>query len=1044
MTLTPKLICIPFLTLLFCLSGHLGAQPFSEKGKQLYEEAGSLAQKSQFEKANNILRQAIPTFEKEKNWKYYFGARISIFYNNYDGNKFEEANEQINEVIADFDKKEISEKYVLKLGDAYLGKGSLEKDLNRYEESLQSYFKAIDAYSSIDSGGIGFDAKEKLISFCHNNLGNTYLNMHQLPKAMEHLEIALKLKEKVLGRTHQSTLNTLRLIGETYQQLGYLNKSLEYETEVLKAEQEQGEIDGVAHCYRNFSKIYQHKLDFKTAEEYARKAITIYDTLKSRKIQKIGFSYHQLGNVLKDGGKYNESIPWFEKAIANFDEVKGKGSFNAALSTMNIGKAYTYLKEYERGLIWYKKAEKLFRKNVADDNPRYVELWLSMGCNYEENGNFSEANRLFKKSYDLAKATQAERNFDRGQACKYWARTIEDVEEALAICQEGLREFTHEFEYKTISENPLSDDIYHSTYGLEILELKTDLFFKKYEQTGETENLEFALQTIRTASDLIDQTRQSYLTESAKTGIAERARSVYEKGVKIAFLLKNRNALAFRFMEKSRSLVLLESLQSEAAQAIAKIPDSLAFQKQKLREQILDLETRFASLEIESAEAQRMNNEIFALKDDSRNLNARIKTEFPAVAEMDENLEEISLSDVQSQLLDNELIIEYLLTDDQLFVLKISSDKVENFEVPFGEKEKATTVDFIKMTKDNRLARERGNDPELVREFADLSYSIFEKTLAFALDGSEEKLIVIPDLYFNYLPFELLLTEQTTDSEKRNFSNLSYLLKKYPIRYSFSSNLLFQKFQNKQSTGTKLLAYAPKYEGTSNPIFATRAGFTALSQTKKEVEKIINFLGGIARTDEEASEAFFKKEAANYGLLHLAMHAYTDEGNPMLSGLIFTENGDEEDDILRSYELYGMKLNAQLAVLSACNTGSGKLAKGEGVMSLARGFRMAGVPNIVMSLWQVDDESTRMIMENFYANLKNGQGKDEALQQAKLDFLKTGSKTFPHYWGAFVLMGDDAPLQFDGFSNSGWIWIGLALALCLLGYFKFYDRRTNN
>jgi CHAT domain-containing protein len=145
------------------------------------------------------------------------------------------------------------------------------------------------------------------------------------------------------------------------------------------------------------------------------------------------------------------------------------------------------------------------------------------------------------------------------------------------------------------------------------------------------------------------------------------------------------------------------------------------------------------------------------------------------------------------------------------------------------------------------------------------------------------------------------------------------------------------------------------------------------------------------------------------------MHSLVNNSQPTLSKLVFYQNNDSlEDGMLNTYELFSMDLNAGLAVLSACNTGSGKLLKGEGIMNLARGFIFAGVPGIVMTMWSVDDESSARIVQKFYEYLQDGMPKDEALRQAKLDLLAEGDplRSHPFYWAAYVNIGDNSPMKF--------------------------------
>jgi CHAT domain-containing protein len=191
----------------------------------------------------------------------------------------------------------------------------------------------------------------------------------------------------------------------------------------------------------------------------------------------------------------------------------------------------------------------------------------------------------------------------------------------------------------------------------------------------------------------------------------------------------------------------------------------------------------------------------------------------------------------------------------------------------------------------------------------------------------------------------------------------------------------------------------------------------------------------------EATEANFKKYASDYGILHFAMHAIINDEDPLASKLIFTLNGDSlEDGFLNTYEIYNLNLNADLAVLSACKTGVGKLSKGEGIMSLARGFLYAGVPGIVMTLWEVEDISSAIIMTDFYRNLKDGMAKDNALRESKLKYLNSADQlqSHPYFWAAFVQIGDNSPVYTKMYVGSRIYAIGIAAILFALGALILY------
>lgn len=187
-----------------------------------------------------------------------------------------------------------------------------------------------------------------------------------------------------------------------------------------------------------------------------------------------------------------------------------------------------------------------------------------------------------------------------------------------------------------------------------------------------------------------------------------------------------------------------------------------------------------------------------------------------------------------------------------------------------------------------------------------------------------------------------------------------------------------------------------------------------LPNSLNEVNAISELFKGTKLIGGQANEHDFKLIASEYNILHFAMHTLINDEDPLSSKLVFALNGDTVDDgFLNTYEVYNLDLNANLAVLSACKTGAGSISKGEGIMSLARGFLYAGVPGIVMTLWAVEDISSATIITKFYEYLKEGDSKSIALKKAKLDYLRNAepARAHPYFWAAYVQIGDNSPLQ---------------------------------
>jgi len=203
-----------------------------------------------------------------------------------------------------------------------------------------------------------------------------------------------------------------------------------------------------------------------------------------------------------------------------------------------------------------------------------------------------------------------------------------------------------------------------------------------------------------------------------------------------------------------------------------------------------------------------------------------------------------------------------------------------------------------------------------------------------------------------------------------------------------------------------------KYSASSSR--SERSILTTLPWSRYEVNEISNYISGDSYLGENASEFVFKQEAGTHGIIHIATHAFTDDEYPSYSRLVFNNGGGPaEDGILYAYEIYNLKLNSDLAVLSSCNTGTGKFVKGEGTFSLARAFIYAGVPSVVMSLWNIDDRSTAEIVVGFYKRLEQGETKTDALRNAKLEYLKKSDQLTanPVYWAGLIPIGDQSSIN---------------------------------
>ena len=295
------------------------------------------------------------------------------------------------------------------------------------------------------------------------------------------------------------------------------------------------------------------------------------------------------------------------------------------------------------------------------------------------------------------------------------------------------------------------------------------------------------------------------------------------------------------------------------------------------------------------------------------------------------------------------------------------------------------------------------------------------KMLQLPTNSTYKNLIIIPDGILNFLPFEALITKETTTT---NFALMHYLLNDFRIAYNNSAD--FYLNGKKLSTDKKsVLGIFPIFEKTASE----------LTFSKAEMQSIKTNFDGKFFDNSNATFDNFKMNAANYSILHLSTHATSGDIETPASIKFY------DQEILYS-ELYSLNINPDLVVLSACETGIGKLYKSEGAMSVARGFQFAGAQNLLFSLWKVNDYTTSVFMDNFYENIKNGQSYLDANANAKLDFLKdksiSNAKKSPYYWSAFVYYGGIEAAETP--TNYYFYILGLLILIGLFLVFKHFRK----
>ena len=556
--------------------------------------------------------------------------------------------------------------------------------------------------------------------------------------------------------------------------------------------------------------------------------------------------------------------------------------------------------------------------------------------------------------------------------------------------------------------------------------------------------MEQAVESARLAVRAIDTLELRHLSLISRKQAQYNIRSVYAHIIDLYYQLYQQTQdptwaeEAFLLSDRSKSRLLSASLLNTQAQDFAGIPASVLQQEKQLQAEI-NLYEKMLWEEAESpapdsSKLQQWTGKRNSLQEAYRSLVLELEREHPAYFHLKYTPLHPRIQEIRKAIPDEETeLIGFFIGENQLYVFGLEKQTIRMLSQDWGEQEQKRLEAFLTQMRDRELVENRGYDSAYFHNYMQEAQHWFQYVLEPVLLPTSKRLIILPDGYLGHLPFEMLLTKREDPSEF-SYASLPYLFREKAISYSFNAALLQNPLQRRRSAKHAYLGFAPTFqkEGVlalaSDTFFSSnRDAFGPLAHNQDEINASAQIWKGEAVLGKEANKSTFLGLAPAYRILHLATHAFTHQSNSQYDALVFS---GEEEELLEAHEIYQLQLAADLTILSACNTGLGEWQQGEGIMSLARAFRYAGCPSITMSLWPADDASTSVIMQSYLQQLKEGLSKDQALRQAKLQYLEEHPQTHPFYWATFVQMGDIQALKKKP-SWQYWAWIILGVGLMI-------------
>jgi CHAT domain-containing protein len=461
----------------------------------------------------------------------------------------------------------------------------------------------------------------------------------------------------------------------------------------------------------------------------------------------------------------------------------------------------------------------------------------------------------------------------------------------------------------------------------------------------------------------------------------------------------------FEYSEQFKANTLQSSLNHQKALKAVKIPPVYIMQEQRLRMDILRWKKKISE---QPTQAAQLQDSLFEYNRQYEELIAAIETNYPQYVALKYSYKIAQLKEIQQKLPPKSVLLEYSLGNkaSYLFIMTNAEVKVVNLA---NRKRLQPLLDayYHVLEGEKRL-------PEFVGASYQLYEAMFKPAEAY-IKGKKQLIIIAPSL--ESTPFEAIVSQLPSAHELKaqRFDQLAYLVRQYQISYHYSATLWLRNLGQKTLKQPSLLAFAPFSTGKAQVLSnTTRQMSDSLPESGIEVKRIFEMfrqkkLSAQAYLSASATKTRFLQKAPRYDIVHLASHSEANTQNAHLAKIKFADrksNTNKFSSALYSNEVYNLQLNTDLLVLSSCESGVGKLAKGEGVLSLARSFLYAGARNIVFSLWEVNDTYTRKLMVAFYKEMLAGKSYRAALQAAQQTNLLADPFLHPKHWAGFVMVGE--------------------------------------
>jgi CHAT domain-containing protein/Tfp pilus assembly protein PilF len=886
-----------------------------------------------------------------------------------------------------------------------------------------------------------------------SNLAALYLELGEYTQAEPLFRQVLELRKQVLGERHPHYAASLNNLAELYRAQGeYAQAEPLYRQALDLLKQMLGERQPVyADNLNNLALLYEAQGEYAKAEPLYQQALAIYKQVLGERHPAYARSLNNLAGLYWAQGEYAQAEPLYRQALEIRKEVLGERHPDYAQSLHNLALLYKFQGEYAKAESLYRQALAIRKQVLGERHPNYAEGLNNLAALYQAQGEYTKAEPLLRQALEIRKQVFGEHHSAYANSLNNLALLYEAQGEytqaeplyhqALAALRQRLEDPPREFGQLTAADlRPLPETVIVLANYCVLLE-------RRLGPRPSPAQLRAADHAFALLMAVRERLRQEVLEQEA---------SKLHHGTKALDLIPRRIGLCQRLFdqegqaadletalattEQATARVFLEQLGKARAFTVGRVSAELRGQEAALRRQILELDTRIAK-EQDRPSNQRDSDKVGQLLDEQKKVDAqltalirRMEKEYPQYAAL-KYPQPCSPAEARACLAPTEVALLFIPGDKRSYLILVEAQPARD--------DKANGLGIYALPGQDELAdgvsrltdRDTFEAKAKVRAPAKQAYQLLLAPVKERIRGKD--LVIVPGGPLAYVPFEALVEDGR------------YLIESHRIRYAPSLTALhlvrlWEKTRPKPERplwaiadpvydkadqrveGEKDLAQATqdalaKYLSRAERGPARGEAYARLRFTGQEAEAIRTRLGA-ADTDVltglQATEAAVKA-ASERGLLararylHFATHGILDLDTGQPPALVLSLVGNDgkrdgdggiNDGFLRLDEVTRLQLNADLVVLSACETGKGRLYAGEGVTGLARAFLYAGSCGVVCSLWAVDDRETATFMAHLYGGLKDGRAAADALRAAKLEMIRAQKP--PVFWAPFILIGE--------------------------------------